>query len=81
MMIGHLGRNPSPLGADNEAFFDKEWLIDLLESALILTDGGGYGVGPDRTTFECGDDRAENLVVYGVQSPLVNLQFVKGGIC
>lgn len=73
VVVGHLRGYSSTLGAHNEAFLDKERLIDLLERALILADGRSDRVGSHRPTLEGGDDRAEYLVVDGVQSPLVDL--------
>ena len=78
MMVSHLGGDSSSLGAHDEAFLYKERLIDLLERALVLTDSGGYCIGSDRAALESGDYRAKDLVINRVQSPLVDLQLVKG---
>ena len=81
MSVREFGGNPSPLSPDDEAFFDKERLVNLLKSTLVFTYGRGNGISPDRSSLEYCDNGPENLVVNGIEPPLVYSEFIKGIPC
>ena len=78
MVIGKFCSDTTALRADDKTFLDQERFIDFLERTGILADGSGKGSDADRTALESGNQRAENLIVNGVQSPFVNLELVQG---
>ena len=78
MPVGQFGHFPTPRCPDYKTFFDEEWLIDFLESTLVLPHRRGNGVCSHRSALELRDDGLEYLVVYGIQSPLVYVQGIQG---
>ena len=73
MFIGEFGGNSSTGSAHYESFLDKERFIDFLKGSLILADGRSNGAGADGTSLESGYDRAEDLMVDGIESEGVYL--------
>ena len=55
-----------------EALLYQERLIHFLDSAGILSQSGGYGGKPHRTTVELGDNRSENLVVHLIKRSMLS---------
>ena len=78
MRIGEFGGDAAALGADEEALLDEEGFVHLLQGAGILGDGCSEGSHAHRTALEQGDERPEDLVVNGIQPPLVDFEFVQG---
>ena len=73
MPVGLFSGHSPPLGTQDETFLDEERLVDFLEGSGVFAYGGSYGVRANGTSLEGCYDRPENLVVDGVQSPLVDL--------
>ena len=78
MPVCKLSRLPSARSTHYESFLYKERFVYLFQCALILAYYRSYNVGSDRTTLELCDDRLKYLIVNGIQSPLVNIQGIKG---
>ena len=78
MPVGKGCSFPPPRSPDDESLLDEERFIDLFERPLVLPNCRRYGVGSDRSTVELCDYGPKNLVVDCVQSPLVDVQRVKG---
>ena len=76
MAVCQFRSHPATLGSDNESFLDQKRLIYFFQGACIFTHGSSQGTDSHRASLECKDKRSENLVVYGIQAPLVYLQFV-----
>ena len=81
MGIGEFRRFPSARRPDYEPFLDEERFIDFLKSTLVLPHCSRNCICPDRTAPELCYYGPENLVVDGIEPPLVNIQGIKGISC
>ena len=77
MGVGQVRGHTAALGADQEPFFDQERFVNFFQGARIFTHGSGQRANSHRPPFEGSDERTQNLVVYSIQPPLVNLQFIQ----
>src|SRR6185436_544294 len=68
------GRDASAWCALQESVLDEERLVDLLEGARVLADGGGDGADTDRPAVELLDDGLENARVHVVEPELIDLE-------
>ena len=81
MLVGKL-RHFTPTGsAFQETFFYQERFIDFLYRTCIFAQSSGDGSQSHRTAFELVDDGTEYLIVYLVQTILVDIQSLKGKLC
>ena len=81
MLVGKL-RHFTPTGsAFQETFFYEDLFIDVLYRTCILAQCCGYGSQSHRTAFDLVDDGTEYLIVYLVQTILVDIQSLKGKLC
>ena len=78
MGIGEVRGDTASLGTDQETFLDQERFIDFFQGSGIFADGSSQGADSHRTALEGKDERAEDLVVNGIQAALVNLELVQG---
>ena len=77
MLIGKFRRFPAPWSSHDEALLDQERLINLLKRTLILPYCRRYRICSHRTSLELGYYRLQDLVVNGIQSPLVDVKCIK----
>ena len=77
MAVGQVGRNPSALGAHDEALLYEERFVDFLVSALVLPYRGGDGVGSDGAALEGRYYRPQYLVVDRIKPSGVDLELVE----
>ena len=81
VVIGQFGDHTATRGTFDEAFHDKERLVDLLHSTSILANGSGDGSDAHRTTLELIDNGEQDLVVDFIETILVDVQSCEGNIC
>ena len=77
MLVGEISRFPASRSPHDEALLDKERFVYLLKRSLILSYRCCNRIRTYRTTLELGYDGLQNLVVYCVQSPLVDVKGIK----
>ena len=58
----------------DETLFDKERLVDLLDSARIFAQGSSNGIEPHGTAVELVDNRQQYLIVYLVETVFVDIE-------
>ena len=81
MLVGKL-RHLTPAGGTfQETLFYQERFIDFLYRTCIFAQSSGDGSQSHRTAFELVDDGTEYLIVYLVQTILVDIQSLKGKLC
>ena len=74
MLVRQL-RHLAPTGrALDEALLDEERLVDFLDGAGILAQGGGNGGQTHGASLELVDDGGQQFVVYLVQAVAVDVQ-------
>ncbi len=78
MLVGQFCHHTPSGGALDETLHDEEGLVDLLDGACILTNGGGNGGDAHRTALELVDDGEQDLVVDLVETILVDVQGREG---
>lgn len=74
MLIGKLRHFTSTRSPFHKTFLDQERFIHFLNSARIFAQSGSNGCQTDRTAFKLVYDGAKYLVVYLIQTILVDIQ-------
>ena len=78
MPVCKVRRDASALGAQYESLLDEKRLVHLFVGTLVFTDGRGKRIRPNRPALELLYHRAEYLVIDGIQSEGVDMEFVQG---
>ena len=77
MLIGKLRHFTSTRSPFHKTFFDQERFIHFLNSARIFAQSGSNGCQTDRTAFKLVYDGTKYLVVYLIQTILVDFTCAK----
>ena len=80
MTVGELCHHTATWRTLDETLHNQEWLIDLLYSTGIFTDGCGDGSDSYRTTTELVDDGKQDLIVDFIETILVDIQGSQGNL-
>ena len=80
VLVCEFRHHSSARRALDEAFHDEIRLIDLLHRAGVLTDCRGDGGDAHRTALELVDNSEQDLVVYLVQTVLVDVERRQGDV-
>ena len=74
MLIGEWSHHSSTWCTFNESLHDKIWFIYLFECASVFADGSGNGAYAHWSAFKFIDDGKQYLIVYLVETILVDIQ-------
>ena len=80
MVVSQLCRHTSARRTLDESFHDEERFVDFFHGSCVLADGSGNRRQPDGTAAEFVDDGQQDLVVYLIQSILVDVQCFQGNL-
>ena len=81
MPVGEFGDFAASGRAFDEALFDEERLVNLLDGACVFSYGCGYRVDSHGASLELVDDGGQDLVVYLVETIAIYVEGLKCDAC